>query len=138
MEDLSDYLDTEKYKAEARIYSADGKYEKIFTDKAFLTKINQCHHLTALDHETKDIILEVEKILLPLKPHAASLLIETKGGGVVATMSLEDFFSWLELGKRIEVHDRFKKANPLTKEAAGSLDKEISELLDKLDNDQGK
>src|SRR3990170_5747686 len=114
MDDLSELLDREKYKLEARIYSADGKYEKIFTDAEFLIKINQCHHLTALVHETKDIILEVEKILSPLKSHAASLLIETKGGSVISKMSLEDFFSWLDLGKRIEVYDRFKKANPLT------------------------
>ena len=133
MDDLTELFDTEKYRLEAKIYSADRKYEKIITDTEFLKKINQCEHLTALDHTTKEIILEVEKILLPLKPHAASLFLETKGGSVVSRMSLEDFFGLLDIGKRIEIYDRFEKTDPLTKEAASSIEKEISELLDKLD-----
>jgi len=132
MEEIVEDLDMSKYKYEARIYSKDGKYEKIFTDKEFVDKINQCEHITALYHEKKDIILEVEKILLPLKPRSTSLILETKGGSVVARMSLEDFFILLDLGKRIEVGDRFQKTSPLTKEGITSLDEEIQDLLKKL------
>jgi len=38
MSDLSELLELEKYKPEAKIYSIDGKYEKIFTDADFLMK----------------------------------------------------------------------------------------------------
>ena len=132
MEDILENLDVSKYKWEARIYSTDRKYEKIFTDEAFVEKINQCKHFTALYHETKDIILEVEKILLPLKPRAASLILETKGGSVVAKMTLEDFFDLLEIAKRTEVGDRFHKAGSPTEQVSKSIDEEIQEFLGQL------
>jgi len=97
-----------------------------------LEKINQCEHLIALSNNTKDTILEIEKLLLPLKPRAASLLIETKGGDVIATMTLEDFFDLLDIGKRIEINDRFQKTSPLTKDISSSIDKEIQEFLNDL------
>ena len=84
-DDFDDFiksLDLPKYKYEARIYSADGKHEKVFTDQAFVDKLNLCNHFTALIHETKATILEVEEVLSPLKPRAKSLILETKGGGV--------------------------------------------------------
>jgi hypothetical protein len=132
MDDISDFTDMSKYGLEARIYSADGKYKKIITDKDFLEKINQCHHPTALFHETKDIITEVERILLPLKSQSASLFIETKGGAVVSRMTLEDFFNLLDIGKRIEIKDRFQISNPEIQEDSPSIDKEILEFLDRL------
>jgi hypothetical protein len=134
MEDVTDNPDMSKYGCEARIYSADGKYEQIFIDESFLEKINQCEHLTALHHKTKDIILQVEKTLSPLKPHAASLFIETKGGSVVAKMSLEDFFNMLDLGKRIEIKDRFRKESPSSKDGDCSVNQAIFELLNRLDS----
>jgi len=36
MENFSEYANMSKYGYEARIYSKDGKYEKIFTDKKLL------------------------------------------------------------------------------------------------------
>ena len=132
MDDIYEDFDMTKYQYEARIYSIDGKHEKIFTNKEFLNKINECEHLTALCHEKKDTILEVEKILLPLKPKATSLILETKGGSVIAKMTLEDFFNLLDIAKRIDISDRFIKANPLAMEIAYSVDDEIQDLLNKL------
>jgi hypothetical protein len=132
MEDLSQFTDLSKYGYEARIFSADGKYVKIFTDKIFLEKVNQCEHLMALSNTTKDTILEVEKILSPLKPRAASLFIETKGGSVVAKMTLEDFFNLLDIGKRIVINDRFQKGSPLVKEKSNTIENEVKEFLNEL------
>jgi hypothetical protein len=70
--------------------------------------------------------------LLPLKPQAAKLFIETKGGSVLSRMTLEDFFSLLEIGKRIEIKDRFQIDNPQTQEGPPSVEKEILEFLDRL------
>ncbi len=132
MENLSEFTDMSKYEYEARIFSPDGKYEKRFMDKVFLEKVNQCEHLMALSNITKDTILEVERILLPFKSRAASLFIETKGGSVVAKMTLEDFFNLLDIGKRIEINDRFQKSSPLVKEKTITIEEEIKEFLKEL------
>jgi hypothetical protein len=71
--------------------------------------------------------------LLPLKPQAGSLLIETKSGRVLSRMTLEDFFILLDIGKRVEIRDRFKIANPESQEVLPSIiDQEIREFLDRL------
>ena len=133
MEDISeDFTDMSKYGYETRIYSADGKYEQIFTDKYFLENIHHCTHPTFLDNEKKDSIREAERILLPLKDHAASLFIETKGGSVVATMTLEDFFNLIDIGKRIEIHDRFREPGQPGNEVSKSVDEQISEFRNRL------
>lgn len=132
MEDITKDLDIKKYEYEARIYSTDGKYEKVFTDKDFVDKINKCEHLTALYHKEKDIILEVEKILLPLKPRATYLMLETKGGSVVALMILEDFFNLLDIAKRIEIDDRFQKVSPQTKEVTSNINKDIQDFVKEI------
>jgi hypothetical protein len=132
MEDISEDLDRSKYGYEARIYSADGKYEQIFTDKYFLENIHQCTLPIQLDNEKKDSIREAERMLLPLKDHAVSLFIETKGGSVVAKMTLEDFFNLIDIGKRIEIHDRFREPGQPGNEVSKSVDEQISEFLNRL------
>lgn len=132
MKDLSQFTDMSKYEYEARIFSADRKYEKIFTDEVFLEKVNQCVHLTALSNKTKDTILEVEKILLPLKPHAGSLFVEIMGGSVVVKMTLEDFFNLLDVGKRIVIDGRSQKDVPLAKEKFNTIENEVKEFLNEL------
>jgi len=101
MEDLS------KITYEARIISKDGKLLKEFKDDEFLEKINQCLHITALYHKTKETLVEIEKAFLPLKPYVNSLIIETRGGNVVCTMSLKDFLTIIKIGKRIKITERF-------------------------------
>ncbi len=132
--ETDDNTDMSKYGSETRIFSADGKYQIVFTDKELLEKINKCNLPFSLYNLTKDYIFEVENILLPLKSRAESLFIESKGGSVVSKMTLEDYFTLLDLEKRIEISDRFLKANPLGKEIIKSIDQEIQDFLHDLDN----
>jgi len=122
--------DDSKYGYGMKIYSEDRKFEKVFTDKEFLEKINQCHHITSLDHETKDTIRIIEKTLSPLKPKASSLLIETRGGIVISTMSLEDFFLLLDLGKRVKITNRYPEEYSQGEDTIESVDEEIRDLLE--------
>ena len=124
-----------KYDYETKIYSKDKKIEKVFSDKEFLEKINQCEHITALYNKSKETIREIEKTLSPLRPQASSLLIETRGGNVIATMSLADFFSLLNLGKRITVTERYPDGNLQEEGIFVSTDEEIDDLLRQLDSE---
>lgn len=120
--------DNPKYRYETKIYSIDKKFEKVFTGKRFLEKINQCIHITSLAHIKKDTILDVEKSLLPLKPQASTLLIEIKGEYAIATMSLEDFFILLILGKRIKITKRPERKS-LREEVLDFTDEDIQDFL---------
>ncbi len=91
---------------ETTIYSIDGKHKKVITDKWLLEKINQCHHITALYHLNKDILFEVENAFLPLKDYADSIMIDSRGGSVISVMSLLDFFTLIDIGKRIKIAKR--------------------------------
>jgi len=123
----------ERSRYEARIYSMDGKYEKVFTNEAVVRKICECEHVTAFVHKTKDMIDEVENLLTPLKPKAASLILETKGGRVVSRMKLEDYFLLLELAKRVEISDR-NEHTPETTVNQSTAD-EIQEFLSQLNRE---
>ena len=127
--------DYSKYGYEARIFSKGGKLLKTITDKENIEKINQCKHISALDHISKDILQEVERSFLPLKPYASSLLIETRGGDVISTMSLEDFLAIIEIAKRIEIQERYPEAKQKEDDQFSSLDEDVSELVKRL---QGK
>ena len=123
----------ERSRLEARIYSVDGKYEKVFTNEAVIRKICECHHFTAFVHKTKSMINEVENLLTPLKPKAAYLILETKGGRVVSKMTLEDYFLLLELAKRTEISDRDEHI-PETNDPQSAAD-EIQEFLNELNRE---
>lgn len=135
MENVTEKDDPTKYGYEARIYSIDGKYERKFTDKDFVEDLNACKHPTQLKHAKKDVILKVEGLLLPLKSRAARLILETKGGSVIARMTLEDFFNLLELAKRIEIVDRYHESGSIIEEPVTSPAEEIQDFLQELDNE---
>jgi hypothetical protein len=103
--------------------------KKIIEDEATNEKINQCEHLFTLDHISKDIFIEVEKSLLPLNPDTKKLMIETKGGIVVATYSLEDFFLLLEIGKRAVVSDRRQENQSKNQKSVTGLSRVAQDIL---------
>lgn len=115
---------------EAKIYTKDGRHEKVFTDDIFLEKVNQCHHITAIYHTDKRIFSDVEETLRPLLDNADSIFIETRGGAVIATMTLADFFALIELGKRITVMNRERGGRELAN--TGTVYRDVSDFLREL------
>lgn len=123
------FTDMSKYSYEAKIYSVDRKYEKVFIDENFLKAINECEHICSMTHMTKEVILDTENKFLPLKPFAKSLMLETKGGSVVSTMTVEDFFLLLDLGKRIDISDRFLGKKKQIELTYATVEDEIQDII---------
>ena len=125
--------DYSRYGYKARIFSKGGKLLKTITDNENIEKINQCKRISALDHISKDILQDVERLFLPLKPYASSLHIETRGGNVISTMSLEDFLAIIEIAKRIEIQERYPETKQKEDEQFRSLEEDVNELLKRLE-----
>jgi len=85
-----------------------------------------------LSHKTKEILIEVKNAFLPLVPHSDNLLIETMGGNVISTMNLRDFLCLIDVGKRIDITERY--SNEEKKEYRKlTVDDEINDILTSLE-----